>query len=745
MIRWQSILLIGLMLLTVVSSCSYPDHNGTENVTESASAETGQTRSETADASSVWILKDTQDIDAPGSFPVAVCSCSGETDILYSHEDEERTVHYYVYRLTSDGTTSSMECRGIPAEVSVLSFAARNGFNWVLAEKMVSVAEEQQDILYCFDQDGELLSEIRLPGKAVGVPQAAVEGFVWLEDPISRRVTAYASDGELVKSFEMPEEGVDMITEGKNGAFYGLAIHRDGTGFDVIPFGENGFEEKISWNRTGVEMVFPGIKGLFIFASENTLYEYYPESGSEKRMLSFSECGVDGRQVYSILGGSNEELYILSCGNDLNKIRLSVLEKSIDGWSSCFITLGVLKCTDEMNELIALYNRSGRPYTILVHEYSSDIGASAEEEDALKRMNADLISGEGIDIVDLSGVENINIRKQYAETGILQDLYPFMEGDPELNPEDYQEQVFKANEIDGCLYNLVAFYGIDTVFGRSSLYRGKKSIRPDEAFETDDPLMVYGRDYTSGDILRSYCQYVLCGSPKRIRTEMDNAERLLQLFQFASAYPESPSGGESIRDMHEGKQQMEAVGNSSSYSLGRSLERYMRCKALMGEDVCFIGYPTNEGNGSAFYNIVSVGMCTSSQNKEGVWDFFRFLLDENTQKNTEDVLSLKRALPVHLSAWNEACRAAMVQEAGNGAGIFREDEEWYVIFPVITQSEVDNVNDLIRETDRVREFDYSLYNLLQEEFNNYRTGVKSLEGSVNSLQSRVRNYLDEIQ
>ncbi len=692
----------------------------------------------------VWQPADLQTFDAPGDLPLASYTASGEIDVLYYHMDESQTAYYNVCRLTPDGNQSTVSLQGIPSDVTAASFAAGGGYCWLLAGP-ADESDAAQSV-FCLSADGTMVRQTELSAPVSGSLHATADGSVWLEDHTSAQVFRYGTDGTLMQTVNMPEGGIDTLAEGNGSGLYGLYARRDGSGMDLYPLSENGFGDKISWDGTVPDAVLPGLRGLFLYAAGDSLFEYYPESGSSKKLFSFSECGIDAQQIFGILKGSGGQLLVLWQGSALNQYRLSTLQQSVNGYLNDLITLAALDCSDALNELVTLYNRSGRPYVIQVVEYADSTGAGTEASDAQTRLNADLIAGTDIDLVDFSGVKDKNLRRQYVQLGLLENLYPWMKRDPDFEETDYQTQVWKANEIDGGLYNLVPFYRVDTVFGKESLYGQRQQITPEEVYSSPDPLKIYGRDYTCYDVLRAYCTYVLDGSADSVRSQVQNTDRLRLLFQFASAYPQTDTGGgESIIDIHNGNQWMQAAGTDASPGIGRDMEAYLSCLALMGENISFTGYPTDTGIGSSFEDTISLGMCASSDNQEGVWDFFRFLLGEDTQNNTEDLVHVSSMLPVKRTAWENACRTAMSLEAGNGVGIFREDQEWYVTFPVISQAQVNSIGQLLGQITRVSEYDASLYAIFAEELDNVRNGTTSLEESVGRLQSRASNYLDETE
>jgi ABC-type glycerol-3-phosphate transport system substrate-binding protein/drug/metabolite transporter superfamily protein YnfA len=726
---------------------------GDQTGVEEASADEGSQASgsssaseqgETDSAAAAWQLAGTQEIAAPGDIAVGSYASADEIDLLYYHMDEDETSHYYLCKLGRDGSSNTLELKDIPggSGAAVASFAAGGGYTWILTDKP-ELSGSSTQTLTCLDESGQVVSSTVFSQNVSG-RLYAVDGGVWLNDVVSGKVYLYLTDGSVSQSYDLPGDGIDMLVEGSGSGLYGLYGHRDGSGTDIYPLSQGGFGEKMVWD-TVPDAVLPGLKGLFLYASGDDVLEYYPESGSSKKLFSFSACGIDSSTVYGILGGNTGTLYVCWEGTAPDQYRVSTLTESAEGYLDELIILASLNCTDEMRELVALYNRSGRPYVVQIEDYADQAGSDAEFSDAQTRLNADLTAGDSIDMVDLSGIEDRSVRRQYAKLGLLEDLYAWMDRDPGFSREDFQTQVWKANEIDGCLYNLVPFYKISTVFGMESVYGERTQISPEEVFASEDPLKVYGQDYTWRDVLRSYCKYVLDGSSDDVRGQIGNTERLQQLFRFASAYPDEIQNRQ-IDDMHDKNQWMRAVGEGEISGLGRTLELYLSSAAIWGENVCIAGYPTDTGAGSAFQNVISLGMCVSSDQKEGVWDFFCFALEEAVQNNTEDLHSLKEAIPVRLSSWESSCQTEMSKEPDSvGVGITREDEQWYVMLPVITQEQVDGINQLISQITRVDEYDVSMYSIFEDEMAAYRNGTESLEESVSRLQSRASNYLDEME
>ena len=72
------------------------------------------------------------------------------------------------------------------------------------------------------------------------------------------------------------------------------------------------------------------------------------------------------------------------------------------------------------------------------------------------------------DILDMS---NLSVQI-YQSKGLLEDLYPYMENDPEIRTEDYFENVFEAISLDGKLPYLTDGAAISTMLAGEDIVVG---------------------------------------------------------------------------------------------------------------------------------------------------------------------------------------------------------------------------------------------------------------------------------
>lgn len=96
-----------------------------------------------------------------------------------------------------------------------------------------------------------------------------------------------------------------------------------------------------------------------------------------------------------------------------------------------------------------------------------DVTQPAQDADEMETFNdyfdqvvVELMSGNAADVIDLSG---FSVHK-YAKSGLLCNLYDFIEQDPGFHLEDYYTNIFKAKEFNEGLYSMPCGFSYDMVY-----------------------------------------------------------------------------------------------------------------------------------------------------------------------------------------------------------------------------------------------------------------------------------------
>lgn len=83
----------------------------------------------------------------------------------------------------------------------------------------------------------------------------------------------------------------------------------------------------------------------------------------------------------------------------------------------------------------------------------------------MNKLNTDIVSGNVPDILVLNSQLPVN---SYVAKGLFEDLYPFIDKDPDLERADYLPNILEAFSVDGKLYQLVPSFGIQTAVAKTS-------------------------------------------------------------------------------------------------------------------------------------------------------------------------------------------------------------------------------------------------------------------------------------
>ena len=111
--------------------------------------------------------------------------------------------------------------------------------------------------------------------------------------------------------------------------------------------------------------------------------------------------------------------------------------------------------------------RSPTTLSAQVRDYFDDGDSSGRS--GKERLLTEIGAGKIPDIIDLGRGSSYYISvlpyESLVHKGILEDLWPYIENDPELGREGVLEAPLKAAEVDGGLYTIFSKVGINTLVG----------------------------------------------------------------------------------------------------------------------------------------------------------------------------------------------------------------------------------------------------------------------------------------
>lgn len=380
--------------------------------------------------------------------------------------------------------------------------------------------------------------------------------------------------------------------------------------------------------------------------------------------------------------------------------------------------------------MVLQFNKSQSEYQIEVKDYS-EYNIGDDDTQGLNQLNLDIVSGDAPDIYDLRSIPI----SQFVRLGLLEDMNPYIDADPDIDREDYVPSLLSAMEIDGGLYCIMPHVGVISLAADPELMAGRTSLSFAEMIE------LYGGSDPFGDNLTRYdfIQYMLAGSQSPfVDWENGNcsfdSQDFIRVLEFARLLPESYSDSGGIYTGE--KNPSLAIASVSSVGDVIFTSAALGCTNSQEECATFVGLPGDgEGNYLLYPISGSWGISSTSKNKDGAWTFIRkYLLTDYQETNATSLLG---------GIWE------VTQEEYYS----RLDEGGFSFFIVTDEGEMDlNITNgvyyeamvaVLEKANGIYEENPALMEIIWDEAQGYFAGDKTAEQAAQSIQSRVSIYIAE--
>jgi len=489
------------------------------------------------------------------------------------------------------------------------------------------------------------------------------------------------------------------------------------------------------------DRVFSGNNDYLVLFTDSTgLYGISDESENAMLILNWIDVGIipDGLKNISFL--HNDHIFLTKStlrsgsGEQINElIILTKTEPDSDGNNDRLtekteLTLGTLSLNPQLQKPILEFNNASTSHYITVIDYSSNTTAD-DIEGALLRFSTEITTGKIPDIFILSSMPFDRL----IALDLLEDLYPYLDSDPELSRDSLLESVLRASETNGKLYLINQTFTISTILG-DPLVLGEYPGWNMEEFkavldanpQADIP---FGPRFTKQDFLwvllyMNLYEYIDISSGA---ADFDNVD-FIELLKFANTF--SSKVDDSIYDRLFGRE-IKAEGRQIMDTFVGDLYNYVLQKESFGGEIVFKGWPAADRNGSRFISHDYVAISIKAADKDGAWDFIRTLLMEEHQRE------YFYHFPINKSVFEERMKQNMepMSFMHGGATITVEP----------TQKDADEIAALINTTTKITGHggDEKLRDIIIESATDFFNGLISAEDAARIIQSRVTIYMSE--
>ena len=330
-----------------------------------------------------------------------------------------------------------------------------------------------------------------------------------------------------------------------------------------------------------------------------------------------------------------------------NPILVRAEEKYFEGIEPVVLRLATTN-RFQFQDVVMAFNRKSPTCKVDLVDYSL-YDSELDPMSGVTRMIIEIISGNPPDILDLNSIS----AGQYSAKGLLEDLYPYIDEDPDIYRGDFIPNILSASEHNGKLYELVPSFSVQTVIGRSDIVGDKYGWTFDDFFnviEKNKDKWAFSQNISCDEFLEHAITYggedFIDWSTGECGFESENFKRMLEL---AKTFPE---------EVDLTYAEYTAIQNGKQFLTFTGLNDPSRVdvfSALFAGEISFTGLPGVESSGNVIVSEVSLGISSMSEHKDSAWIFLReFLLDTyQTARHLYAFPSMSSAIEVYMDRYKE--------------------------------------------------------------------------------------------
>lgn len=637
--------------------------------------------------------------------------------------------------------------------------ADKEGTIYVVDVKYASYeGDDTQDsyILKAFSGSEEELWSVDLTKKTGPEDYFGVQGLdVLADDTILVRCYSsleyYQKDGTFIRSVPLEGEYGDLLPMG-------------GDSYAIQTYDENGMllkQMNLATGQVGEKIPMPFSLYTYRF-QRGTGYDFYLSDSygvygmnmgdSEvTQLMDFISSNVDTTNVNQLIATSTDTFFVTYYQETEEGTGTTAFSKMTkvapeDVPDKQVLTLGCNYLPDTAIVKKAVnFNKTHPEYQIRIKDYST-YNTDEDYTIGATKFLTDISTGAVPDIM----IVDVSVpMDSLSAKGVFADYYSLMDGDSEIHKEDYLENVFKTMELNGKLYQMPVSFYVSTVFGKAA------DVGTEPGWTMDDMKAVMAKKPEGTEVFQlttkdsilymgyyiNSKQYIDWGNGTCHFNEKD----FIDLLEFANTMPQEIDY-ESLD---------EAYWNNydSAYREGRALlmmtsfstyEDYNRtCKGYFGEPATPIGYPAEDGVGSAFSFEINFAISEKSSAKTAAWEFVKSFLTEEYQDKLY-------SFPIKLSSLDKKAKAAMEKPFymdENGEKVEYDYTAYIanqeIVIPPMTAEEIAYVNDFFGKITQAPSSNEEVIKIIQEESAAYFSGQKSVNDVADIIQKRVQIYVSE--
>jgi len=483
--------------------------------------------------------------------------------------------------------------------------------------------------------------------------------------------------------------------------------------------------------ETSVDAAYCGDENYSLYLSDrNNLYGYNTKTDTRDKLLNWVACAMpDTAYVIPLKAGA---LFCVRIDRDTLRAACEILTPTDDNQEIVTLTMGTAGYNYTLRDQVIALNKVSRYVKIDLLDYSV-YNTNLYPEAGYAMLTSELDAGQFPDILDLYGLPIM----QYAAKGYLYDFYTHMDKDKDFPREMFHENILRAFECEGRLYELPISFSIRTVAGKTDAVGavpGWTLERYSEISAQTEASSPFGESYTRYEFLEAMLSY-LGGTLVDWDAGTCNfdSEIFIKLLEVCETMPKSHGGWNNYEAVRGGNQYLLLCDISNLYSI-----RYNR--GLFGDNgYTFIGFPGAPDSGSAVSSVYSFGISSGSQHKEDSWAVLKHFL-------SDDSLFFTEGLPITKSGFDAALTRS-VKEENKFILANPESTIWMgesVSVPYRPEQDAEAIRALVAAQTLAARQDEYIADIVFENAANFLSGDKTAQDTAREIQKAAQVYIDAL-
>ena len=591
--------------------------------------------------------------------------------------------------------------------------------------KVYEYNDEEYVLRTLFDNDGNLIlfteSHIYMydsNGKEIN--KANFEGII--------SQAAFTGDGQIViKKDDYESEKISLnIVDAKTGSL--------GEPFDL----------DVEYFQSSECLLNGDETADFYYCDEKGIYAYDIEAKEATKIIDYNASDIVDGLISKFCLPNRDTLIVLQNKADYSGIEILKYVKvdpdKVKDKKS--ITLMTYNASEGLKATASAFNKKNNEYRIDIVDYSG-------EDDPEAAMSTDIASGKIPDIYDISmGIGKMSI-SQAVEKGLLENLAPYMEKDPEISADDILPNIIEAGKIGDGIYTISSNFSIVSLGAKGSdignldgwtFSEMKKYV---DSKDDDVVLLEYTDKESLLDIfLTADIEEFVDWQTGECHFDTDDFKALLEICNRGSKEINYDEEVSYIKLIQEGKQLFKQL-----YITGYDIEVDSK---IFKNDIAYVGFPTEDRAGTFVQFSSSYGISSESENKDACWQFLREFISYEYQSEAVSK-EIIYDIPTRKDVFEEYLRKLTTTEEykdAYGNTVSPMDYEMgigdiTVDVKPFNEKEEKQFRDIVSKARKTVYYNSSLTAIVKEEAARYFSGDKTVDETAELIQNRMTIYINE--